>query len=148
MTEIPMDVNLEVEDHRNLQHWSKVSGFNESMLPIDMRFNQGHLLSITVYSVLLVISATGNVTVLALLIRRRRRNPTRINIMLMHLAIADLLVTFLIMPLEIAWASTVSWRAGAFMCRMMAFFRTFGLYLSSFVLVCISVDSFFICFCP
>lgn len=44
------------------------------------------------------------------------------------------------MPLEIGWAATVSWRAGNLMCRVMAFFRTFGLYLSSFILVCISVD--------
>lgn len=49
-------------------------------------------------------------------------------------------VTFLTMPLEIGWASTVSWEAGDAMCRIMAFFRTFGLYLSSFVLICISVD--------
>lgn len=37
--------------------------------------------------------------------------------MLTHLAIADLLVTFIMMPLEIGWAFTVSWRAGDFMCR-------------------------------
>lgn len=49
-------------------------------------------------------------------------------------------VTFIIMPLEIGWAFTVQWIAGDFMCRFMMFFRTFGLYLSSFVLVCISVD--------
>jgi gonadotropin-releasing hormone receptor len=44
------------------------------------------------------------------------------------------------MPLEIAWAITVSWKGGDAMCRIMAFFRTFGLFLSSFVLVCISLD--------
>lgn len=63
--------------------------------------------------------------------------------MLMHLAIADLLVTFLMMPLEIGWAITVSWKAGDVMCRIMAFFRMFGLYLSSFVLVCISMDRYY-----
>lgn len=46
------------------------------------------------------------------------------------------------MPLEIGWAFTVSWKAGDAMCRIMAFFRTFGLYLSSFVLVCISIDRY------
>lgn len=49
-------------------------------------------------------------------------------------------VTFLLMPLEIGWAYTVQWLAGDIACRFMMFFRTFGLYLSSFVLVCISVD--------
>lgn len=53
-------------------------------------------------------------------------------------------VTFLMMPLEIGWASTVSWYAGDAMCRIMMFFRMFGLYLSSFILVCISVDRYFL----
>lgn len=44
------------------------------------------------------------------------------------------------MPLEIGWSITVSWEAGDAMCRIMAFFRIFGLYLSSFVIVCISID--------
>lgn len=49
----------------------------------------------------MVVSSIGNFTVLILLIRRRLKNPSRIDQMLMHLAIADLLVTFLMMPLEI-----------------------------------------------
>lgn len=106
----------------------------------DMTFNDGHRLSIVVTSIVMVLSAIGNITVLVLLVRRRRRRPSRIDAMLTHLAIADLLVTFLMMPLEIGWAYTVSWQAGDFMCRLMSFWRTFGLYLSSFVLVCISVD--------
>ncbi|XP_062707703.1 adipokinetic hormone/corazonin-related peptide receptor variant I-like isoform X3 [Aedes albopictus] len=112
-------------------------------LPIDMQFNDGHRLQIAVYSVLMIISAIGNITVLALLIKRRLKSHSRIDMMLTHLAIADLLVTFLMMPLEIGWAATVQWRAGDIMCRVMAFFRTFGLHLSSFVLVCISVDRYY-----
>jgi gonadotropin-releasing hormone receptor len=49
-------------------------------------------------------------------------------------------VTFLMMPLEIGWNATVSWKAGDAVCRIMSFFRAFGLYLSSFVIVCISLD--------
>lgn len=75
-----------------------------------------------------------------MLIKRRLRRPSRIDAMLTHLAIADLWVTFMIMPLEVGWSITVSWKAGDLMCRIMSFARVFGLYLSSFVLVCISVD--------
>lgn len=88
----------------------------------------------------MIFSSIGNSTVLVLLLKRRAKRATRIDAMLTHLAIADLLVTFLMMPLEIGWAMTVSWQAGDLMCRIMSFLRTFGLYLSSFVLVCISVD--------
>ncbi|XP_041984357.1 gonadotropin-releasing hormone receptor-like [Aricia agestis] len=113
-------------------------------LPLDMRFNRGHLVSVTVYSALLVLSAAGNLTVLAQLVRRRRaRRASRLDVLLMHLAIADLMVTFLMMPLEIAWAGTVQWLAGDAMCRLMMFARTYGLYLSSFVLICIAVDRYY-----
>ncbi|XP_035783587.1 gonadotropin-releasing hormone receptor-like isoform X1 [Anopheles albimanus] len=139
-------LNHRIEDHRNLDDWSFYA--NQSVeepdgMPIDMRFNSGHILSIMVYSTLMVFSATGNIKVLSILAQRKVRATSRINIMLAHLAIADLLVTFLMMPLEIGWAYTVMWNAGDLMCRVMAFFRTFGLYLSSFILICISVDRYF-----
>lgn len=38
-------------------------------LPINMRFNDAHILSITVYSILLVISSVGNITVLVTILR-------------------------------------------------------------------------------
>ncbi|XP_023310187.1 gonadotropin-releasing hormone II receptor [Anoplophora glabripennis] len=143
--EDPVGASEIVQDHRNLLYWAKT--YNQSNitlhLPINMRFNDGHRLSIIVYSILMVFSAIANITVLVLLVKRRRKTPSRINTMLMHLAIADLLVTFLMMPLEIAWSATVQWRAGDPMCRIMSFFRTFGLYLSSFILVCISIDRFY-----
>uniref|UniRef100_A0A1B6LW18 G-protein coupled receptors family 1 profile domain-containing protein n=1 Tax=Graphocephala atropunctata TaxID=36148 RepID=A0A1B6LW18_9HEMI len=110
---------------------------------IDMCFNEGHVVSIVFYSILFVFSAIGNITVLSIILRRRRNSSSRINTMLMHLAIADLLVTFLMMPLEIVWAATVSWWFGDITCRVTAFFRIFGLYLSSFVLICISIDRYF-----
>ncbi|XP_043255061.1 gonadotropin-releasing hormone II receptor [Colletes gigas] len=122
---------------------SRTNNSNNVELPIDMRFNEGHVVSIIIYSALMIVSAVGNTTVLVLIMRRKRASKSRIHIMLMHLAIADLLVTFLMMPLEIGWAITVSWKAGDAMCRIMAFFRVFGLYLSSFILVCISMDRYY-----
>lgn len=58
----------------------------------------------------MVLSGIGNTTVLILLIKKRLKSPNRIDAMFMHLAIADLLVTFLLMPLEIGWTWTVDWR--------------------------------------
>lgn len=112
-------------------------------LPLDMTFNDGHVLSVACYPFLMIVSAVGNITVLVILLRRRKRGRSRINNMLMHLSIADLLVTFLMMPLEIAWNWTVDWRGGDALCRIMSFYRMFGLYLSGYVLVCISVDRYF-----
>ena len=44
------------------------------------------------------------------------------------------------MPMEIGWAFTVRWLAGDLLCRVLMFLRVFGLYLSNFILVCISID--------
>ncbi|GAB0095030.1 gonadotropin-releasing hormone receptor [Sergentomyia squamirostris] len=143
---MPNSGGIGVQDHRNLADWSEASNntpANVDSLPIDMRFNDGHILSIFGYSFLMVASTIGNVTVLVLLIRKRLKGSSRIDAMLMHLAIADLLVTFLLMPLEIGWAYTVQWYGGDLLCRVMSFFRTFGLYLSGFVLVCISLDRYY-----
>lgn len=118
------------------------SSVNNTILPEDMTFTDSNILSIIVYSILMTISALGNCVVFWTLFTNKPRRKSRINMMIMHLSLADICVTFLNMPLEIAWKATVSWRAGDAMCRIMAFFRIFGLYLSSFILICISVDRF------
>jgi gonadotropin-releasing hormone receptor len=50
-------------------------------------------MSIITYSVLMVVSAVGNITVLVNILRRRRSLRFGNNYMFMHLAIADLLVS-------------------------------------------------------
>lgn len=40
------NINTVVEDHRKLPDWSATNGTD---LPLDMRFNEGHKLSIVVY---------------------------------------------------------------------------------------------------
>jgi gonadotropin-releasing hormone receptor len=63
------------------------------LLSDDMKFNDGHRMSIITYSVLMVVSAVGNITVLVNILRRRRSLRFGNNYMFMHLAIADLLVS-------------------------------------------------------
>lgn len=73
------------------KNWTHLNTSNE--LPLDMRFNHGHVISMMVYSVLMIISATGNLTVLSQLLKRRRAGrATRLDLLLMHLAVADLMV--------------------------------------------------------
>lgn len=97
-------VKATVEDHRRLDDWitpttsdinpqHNSSSNGSAALPLYMVFNDGHRLSIAVYSVLMVFSTIANITVLVLLVKRKRQQPSRINTMLMHLAIADLLVS-------------------------------------------------------
>lgn len=44
---------------------------------------------------------------------------------------------------QIGWRLTVQWIAGNAACKVFLFLRAFGLYLSSNVLVCVSLDRYF-----
>ena len=111
-------------------------------LPKELYFTDDSAVSVIAYCCLFVVAACGNLTVFITLFRNRSVR-SRVNLFIMHLAIADLLVTFMMLPLEIAWHSTVAWLAGDAACRIMMFFRAFGFYLSSCILVTISLDRYF-----
>ncbi len=110
--------------------------------PPDMSLTEDRLVAVIAYGVLFLVAATGNLTVFITLFRNRHRK-SRVNRFILHLALADLIVTFVMMPLEIAWHLTVAWLAGDVACRVLMFFRAFGFYLSSFILVTISLDRYF-----
>lgn len=111
-------------------------------LPYYLTFNEDSIREVVLYSLMFMLGAGGNIPVIFTLIRNRHRK-SRVNLMIMHLASADLIVTFVMIPLEIAWRITVSWIAGNAVCKVMLFMRAFGPYLSSMVLVCISLDRYF-----
>ncbi|XP_071450327.1 adipokinetic hormone/corazonin-related peptide receptor variant I-like [Hetaerina americana] len=111
-------------------------------LPPELIFNEDSVASIIAYCTLLTISAVGNLSVIASLIRLRHRK-SRVDFMLTHLAVADLVVTFVMIPMEIGWRATTQWLAGNIACKVFLFVRAFGLYLSSMVLVCVSLDRYF-----
>ena len=115
---------------------------DQFMLPREMTFTSDSLIVVIFYAVLLTIGAAGNLTVFMTLFRARQRR-SRVNRFIMHLSLADMIVVFIMMPLEIGWNLTVSWRAGDIACRALMFFRAFGFYLSSFILIVISLDRVF-----
>ena len=78
----------------------------------DMKFNDGHRMAIVTYSVLMVVSAVGNLTVLITILRRRRALRMSNNHMFMHLAIADLLVSAAVAA---AFRKLTFWRRNYFL---------------------------------
>ena len=105
-------------------------------------FNQMSVIKTSVLSVLFVISLIGNVVTLVQMLRMRRRKST-INTLILHLAMADLLVTFFCIATDAIWSSTVQWYAGNATCKIVKFLQVFGLYLSTYILVIISIDRCF-----
>ena len=114
----------------------------EALIPRELTFTDDALISVITYSALFVLAASGNLTVFVILFRNRRRR-SRVNLFIMHLSVADMIVTFVMLPIEIGWHVTVSWQAGDAACRILMFFRVFGFYLSSSILITISLDRYF-----
>ncbi|BES94294.1 receptor [Nesidiocoris tenuis] len=109
--------------------------------PSELKFRDNSM-EVAIYGILFVVAAVGNLTVFVTLIRGRHRK-SRISLMITHLSIADLCVAFIMIPMEIGWRLTTQWLAGNAACKFFLFLRAFGLYLSSNVLVCVSVDRYF-----
>ena len=61
---------------------------NTTELPEDMQFNSALFISIVGYSTLFLVSSIANCTVLMILIRRYKKTKSRVNLLLIHLAIA------------------------------------------------------------
>ena len=61
---------------------------NTTELPEDMQFNSAHVISTVGYSTLFLVSSIANCTVLMILIRRYKKTKSRVNLLLIHLAIA------------------------------------------------------------
>lgn len=102
-------------------------------------FNEMSMIKTVVLSVMFVISLLLNTATLIQMFRMRRRKST-INTLILHLTVADLIVTFFCFITDAVWASTVEWLAGNFMCKFIKFAQVFGLYLSTYIIVIISID--------
>jgi hypothetical protein len=64
-------------------------------LPDNMKFGSGQVLSIIAYTIMLIIGLTTNTTSLFYLVRDRmmKKDRNRMSLLLIHLSVADLLVS-------------------------------------------------------
>jgi len=90
--------------------------------------------------IIFVISAVGNVTVFITVYRQLSKLKWRITMLILHLSIADMFVTFFTIPMDIFWKFFIAWHGGNMLCKVCSVFRAFGLYLSSNIIICISLD--------
>lgn len=100
-------------------------------------------LEIVAYTVLFVLGAPANLRVLFILLKAKCFKKSRHHLLLLHLALADSLVSVLMIPVEIGWRVTNRWVAGEIACKAFQFLRVFGPYSSSLVLICISLDRYY-----
>lgn len=90
---------------------------------------------------LFLFAAVSN---LALLISvchgRGRRLASHLRPLITSLAAADLMMTFIMMPLDMVWNVTVQWHGGNGLCKLLSFLKLFAMQASAFILVVISLD--------
>ena len=51
-------------------------------------------------------------------------------------------MSYVVIPLEIGWAISVEWYAGNIGCKLLMFIRALAFYLSSMLLVSLTLDRF------
>lgn len=105
-------------------------------------FQPSSLIRVIILTVIGALSLVGNCATLASIWRTRLRARSTVYLLLAHLAVADLLVTFFCVLAEAAWTWTVQWTAGDGACKAVKFLQMFSLYLSTFILVVIAFDRF------
>lgn len=95
------------------------------------------------YILLFLIGAPANLIVLKKLLSNAFYKRSRHLFLLLNLSIADAIVVFIFIPVEIGWKTTYVWTAGNFACKFFKFSIAFGTYASSLLLISISVDRFY-----
>lgn len=104
-----------------------------------------HLVDIICSAVVFLFSIFGNSIMFFVLMRNLRKNSrvNRVYLLLLHLNVANIIVTLISLPMDIVHKSTVQWYGPQWSCKLMKSFNVFGLYLASYVLICMSVDRVF-----
>ncbi|XP_050969780.1 gonadotropin releasing hormone receptor 2 isoform X2 [Labeo rohita] len=103
------------------------------------RFTTAAQVRVTLTLILCALSACCNLAVLYAA-NHNHRKRSHVRLIISNLAVADLLVTFIVMPLDAVWNITVQWLAGDVACRTLMFLKLMAMYSCAFVTVVISLD--------
>lgn len=106
-------------------------------------YNHGTVLT----ALTLLLGFLGNIALLWLLLTHSYKK-SRLRPFLLNLAIADLMVCFFTIAMELGWRLTVTWTAGDAGCRIFSMTKTVGLYLESFVVLAMSIERCYVVLWP
>lgn len=101
-------------------------------------FSTAAKVRVIVTFILCGISTFCNLAVLWAVNGHKRKSHVRV--LIINLTAADLLVTFIVMPVDAVWNITVQWLAGDLACRFLMFLKLQAMYSCAFVTVVISLD--------
>lgn len=128
-----LDLNASCEWPDPHCNWTSVDGALQ--LPT---FSTAAKIRVIVTFILCGISTFCNLAVLWAANGHKRKSHVRV--LIINLTAADLLVTFIVMPVDAVWNITVQWLAGDLACRFLMFLKLQAMYSCAFVTVVISLD--------
>lgn len=141
---------MEVEDIEDINIVEDVKIFETSTFEYAVNYTQTNqtthrhtsdlfITKVVVQIIILSLAIFGN-TCLFIVLRRRKRNFTRMHVFIIHLCFADMLVAFFNILPQLVWEIVGEWKAGDFMCRFIKFMQIYVMYLSTYVLVLTALD--------
>lgn len=109
----------------NTSHHHLHSQFNATLSPHNSPGRDELLAKVEValQTVIFVVTVCGNGVVLAALMLRRRHHLSRMNIMMVHLACADLFVAFFNTLPQLSWDITYLFQGGDVLCRSVKYLQ-------------------------
>ncbi|KAM3876925.1 putative gonadotropin-releasing hormone II receptor [Diretmus argenteus] len=115
---------------------NRMSGGNVLQLPT---FSTAAKIRVIITFILCGTAAFCNLVVLWAANSNCKRK-SHVRVLITNLTVADLLVTFIVMPVDAVWNITVQWLAGDFACRLLMFLKLQAMYSCAFVTVVMSLD--------
>ncbi|XP_045203278.2 cholecystokinin receptor type A-like [Mercenaria mercenaria] len=113
------------------------------------KFRKRHLtefpteLSITLYSIIFVLSITGNILVILTIIRDKKMR-TITNLFLLNLAASDMMLSVLCMPFSLVATTLLrNFIFGEAMCIIIRYFQAVSVGVSCYTLVAISLERYY-----
>ena len=108
-----------------------------------MRDEQFAQVEIAVLAVIFALAVLGNGFVVTTLACGKKKLG-RMNLMIIHLSLADLFVAFLNVLPQLMWDVTGTFYGGTFLCKIVTYFQVAGMFASSYVLVTTALDRFLV----
>jgi gonadotropin-releasing hormone receptor len=106
----------------------------------NMKLTWTNIITIMIYSVIFFLSLYLNSKLFKMTREAHQKDGSRVHKFIMHLNIADLIVTLITIPIEVGWKWSIDWNAGNTACKLFTFMRPIGIYLSSFLVISLSID--------
>lgn len=110
--------------------------------PEDLPRDEGLAVAeVTLLGVLFVSAAVLNSSLLLLLCRRRKQT-SRVQVFVFHLCLADLAVAFFQVCPQLMWDITDRFVGPDLLCRLVKYLQAFGMFSSTYMIVVMTVDRY------